>query len=207
MHSSAGLPLSRPWVGWTWFADKTGTLTEGRLALGLIADLEREVRLPAALPPDFRHVLLTGALAGPHPDALDATSDRTDAAVSEAAEDAGLRRELHAAREGVAVRYRPRIPCGRGGGRLCVEGAAEALAPRCTHLRRDGTDHPLDGSGTHELLARATQLAESGLRVLLVAEGPPDTPGDDPHGLVALGFLGISDPLRPGVPSARPPVP
>ncbi len=183
--------------------DKTGTLTEGRLALGLIADLDREVRLPALLPPDLRHVLLTGALAGPHPDALDATTDRTDAAVSEAAEDAGLGRELYAAREGVSPFDTARaFHAAVVGGRLCVEGAAEALAPRCTHLRRDGTDHPLDGSGSQELLTRATQLAERGLRVLLVAEGAPDTPGDDPHGLVALGFLGISDPLRPGVPAA-----
>src|SRR6266566_288620 len=36
----------------------------------------------------------------------------------------------------------------------------------------------------------------------MVAEGPPDTPLDDPQGLTALGFVGISDPLRPTVQAA-----
>ncbi len=38
--------------------------------------------------------------------------------------------------------------------------------------------------------------------MLVVAEGSSGIPVEDPHGLVALGFLGISDPLRPGVPAA-----
>jgi magnesium-transporting ATPase (P-type) len=52
------------------------------------------------------------------------------------------------------------------------------------------------------LLDQARSLAERGLRVLMVAEGSPETPVDDPQGLVALGFLGIADPLRPDVPDA-----
>ncbi|MDQ3518080.1 MAG: HAD-IC family P-type ATPase, partial [Gemmatimonadota bacterium] len=52
------------------------------------------------------------------------------------------------------------------------------------------------------LLERARQLAARGLRVLMVAEGAPDAPLDEPHDLVALGFLGIADPLRAGVSSA-----
>jgi len=35
--------------------------------------------------------------------------------------------------------------------------------------------------------------------VLMVADGPADTDLDDPQGLRALGFIGISDPLRPHV--------
>src|SRR5205807_9666044 len=46
------------------------------------------------------------------------------------------------------------------------------------------------------------RLAERGLRVLMVAEGSPDTPLDNPRGLTALGFVGISDPLRPNVQAA-----
>jgi high-affinity K+ transport system ATPase subunit B len=38
--------------------------------------------------------------------------------------------------------------------------------------------------------------------MLLVAEGSSDTPLDDPQGLIALGFVGISDPLRPTVQAA-----
>src|SRR5205807_7736325 len=56
--------------------------------------------------------------------------------------------------------------------------------------------------GQRTLLAHSTRLAERGLRVLMVAEGPADSSLDNPRGLTALGFLGISDPLRPTVKSA-----
>ena len=52
--------------------DKTGTLTEGKLSLRLVADLEEIVFFPGTLSPDFRHLLLTAALASPHPEARDA---------------------------------------------------------------------------------------------------------------------------------------
>ncbi|HEV2131540.1 MAG TPA: cation-transporting P-type ATPase [Longimicrobiaceae bacterium] len=183
--------------------DKTGTLTEGRLALGVVADLDREVSFSSALPTDLRHVLLTAALAGPHPDAPDADADPTDAAVTRAAEVMGLGEALRAEREAKsafhsALSFHSAVVQGR----LCVEGAAEALVPRCSRVLRDGEEHPLDAAGRRELLARARQLGERGLRVLMVAEGTPDNPVDDPQGLVALGLLGIRDPLRPGVPAA-----
>jgi magnesium-transporting ATPase (P-type) len=47
------------------------------------------------------------------------------------------------------------------------------------------------------LLDQARALGARGLRILLAAEGGPDTPIDDPRDLTALGFIGISDPLRP----------
>ncbi|MDQ3525997.1 MAG: HAD-IC family P-type ATPase, partial [Chloroflexota bacterium] len=87
-------------------------------------------------------------------------------------------------------------------GRLCVEGAAEVLVPRCDRIIRDGSEIALDERGCSALLARARRLSERGLRVLMVAEGRSDTPSDDPQELVALGFVGISDPLRPEVPVA-----
>jgi calcium-translocating P-type ATPase len=182
-------------------ADKTGTLTEGRLALRLVADVDEEAVLPAVLPAKLRHILLTATLAGPHPDASDAATDPTDVVVAEAAREAGLRDdELRAER----VSGLPFDPT-RGfhativGERLCVEGAAEVLIPRCDRVRRGDDERPLDEAGKRELLARARELAERGLRVLMVAEGSSGLPVGDPRGLVALGFLGISDPLRPGV--------
>ena len=183
--------------------DKTGTLTEGRLALTCVAGVEEETRLPGALPPDLRHVLLTAALAGPHPDAPDAAADRTDVAVAQAAEEAGLGDDLRVARVAQSPFDSARsFHAAVVRGRLCVEGAAEALVPRCTRVRQDGEERPLDEAGQARLLVRARNLAERGLRVLMVAEGGSDTPVDEPRGLIALGFLGISDPIRPGVPAA-----
>ncbi|MDQ3514430.1 MAG: cation-transporting P-type ATPase, partial [Chloroflexota bacterium] len=183
--------------------DKTGTLTEGRLKLSLVADLDEEAPPSAKLTARLRTVLLTAALAGPHPDALDAITDRTDVAVIEGARAGGLSDELGLPRDAhspfdAARAFHAAVVQGR----LCVEGATEALVPRCDRVRRGGVEVALDEIGRGKLLARAEALAEDGLRVLMVAEGSPDGPTDDPNGLVALGFLGISDPLRPSVAAA-----
>ncbi|HET8627171.1 MAG TPA: cation-transporting P-type ATPase, partial [Thermomicrobiales bacterium] len=183
--------------------DKTGTLTEGKLALRVVASPGREALLPGPLAPGLRHVLLTAALACPHPDAPDARAHPTDVAVVRGAEEAGLDGALRSPREAEAGFDPVRgFHAAVVEGRLRVKGAAEALAPRCAGVRRSGKDVALDDAGRAALLDRARRLAERGLRVLLVAEGPPDTPPADPQGLVALGFVGLSDPLRPGVPAA-----
>ncbi|HEX3642404.1 MAG TPA: HAD-IC family P-type ATPase, partial [Ktedonobacteraceae bacterium] len=74
-----------------------------------------------------------------------------------------------------------------------------ALVSRCSWILHQGERQPLDDSGQQELLAYAQRLAERGLRVLMVAEGPAEIPLDNPQGLTALGFVGISDPLKPTV--------
>ena len=79
------------------------------------------------------------------------------------------------------------------------QGAAEVLLPRCTRERRDGRDAPLSESGRRRLLEQARRLAKRGLRVLVVTEGRRGGSLEDPQQLVALGYLGISDPLRSGV--------
>jgi cation-transporting ATPase I len=183
--------------------DKTGTLTRGRLALTLAATLDREATLPGDLPDDVCHVLLTAALASPRPGAQSAGAHPTDVAVIQAAQDAGLGDRLQVDR-GAELPFDPArsFHATVAQGRLCIKGAPEVLIPRCAWVRRDGEDHPLDKTVRRELLADTRRLAERGLRVLMVAEGSPDTPVDNPHELIALGFVGISDPLRATVPPA-----
>jgi magnesium-transporting ATPase (P-type) len=65
-----------------------------------------------------------------------------------------------------------------------------------------GEQQPLDENARRDLLARSRELAGRGLRVLMVAEGPADMSLDDPQRLTALGFVGISDPLRSTVRAA-----
>ncbi|MDQ3029389.1 MAG: HAD-IC family P-type ATPase [Actinomycetota bacterium] len=183
--------------------DKTGTLTEGRLKLSLVAALDEEAPPSTKLTAQLRTVLLTAALAGPHPDALDASTDRTDVAVIEGARAGGMSGELGLPRDAHSPFDAARaLHAAVVQGRLCVEGAAEALIPRCDRVRRGGVEVALDEIGRSDLLARAEALAVDGLRVLMVAEGSPGGPTNDPNGLVALGFLGISDPLRPSVAAA-----
>jgi calcium-translocating P-type ATPase len=183
--------------------DKTGTLTQGRLAVSLVVVCGRELRWPGPSDAEARRVLRAAGLSSPHPDAADATAHPTDVAVVRAAEEAGLGADLRRPRTDEA----PFVPS-RGfhaavvEGRLCSKGAPEVLVPRCARLLRDGREEALDDAGREVLIARARDYAARGLRVLLVAEGAASGPVDDPHDLTALGFVGISDPLRPTVPAA-----
>jgi calcium-translocating P-type ATPase len=183
--------------------DKTGTMTEGRLAVRLVADLEHEVGLPGTLPVHLTSLVLTAALASPHPDARDGLAHPTDRAVVRAALGAGLGEQVRAPRlaemqfDSARAFHASLVP-----GRLCVKGAPERLMPRCDRVRIGGIDEPLTEARRTAVLARVTMLAERGLRVLLVAEGPPDCLADNPQGLTALGFVAISDPLRASVPDA-----
>jgi cation-transporting ATPase I len=188
----------------TLCADKTGTLTEGKLALRLLAAAQEERALPADdLPESLRETLLAAALASPRPDAPDASSHPTDVAVIRAAEEAGLGGQMRRERQAespfdpVRAYHVTRLDDG-----LRVKGAPEVIIPRCAHERVNGRAEPLDDAGRARLLERAETYAARGLRVLMVAEGPADTALDDPQGLTALGFLGIKDPLKPRVRAA-----
>jgi len=184
--------------------DKTGTLTEGRLALTLVSDPHMDAPPSGEdMPADLCAVLRAAGLASPRPDAPDAAAHPTDRAVVRGAVDAGLDGDLRVERAAEApfdpVRaFHATIV----GDRLYAKGASEALLPRCDRVRDGGVETRLDEAGRQALRERAEDLAGRGLRVLMVAEGGARTPVDDPRGLVALGFVGISDPLRPDVPAA-----
>lgn len=180
--------------------DKTGTMTKGHLSLILVTAGHQEATLPAELPADLRHVLLTAAFASPHPEAQGATAHPTDIAVIQGAQEAGLGGALQVNHD-AELSFDPTrsFHATVVQGRLCVKGAPEALLPRCNWGLQYGKKSPLDEATRNELHAQSLRLAERGLRVLMAAEGSPDTPLDDPQGLTALGFVGISDPLRPTV--------
>jgi cation-transporting ATPase I len=183
--------------------DKTGTLTEGRLVVRLVADSNEEASLPGVLAGNLRRVLLTAALASPRLGAGDAAVHPTDVAVVQAARDAGFAAELSQERqEEEPFEPAQSFHASVVGGRLCIKGAPEELVPRCSRSHRGGKDWPLDETGRQSLLEQARRLAERGLRVLMVAEGSADVPVEEPQQLTALGFVGIHDPLRPNVAAA-----
>ena len=181
--------------------DKTGTLTTGTLELTLVADAQSAQTAPDRLSPALASVLRAAAVASPSPDALDAGSHPTDVAILRGAGLAGVDEGL-AERE-IESPFDPArsFHATLAGDLTRVKGAVEVLAERCTRVRSDGADLPLDDAGRAALLERAAGLAGQGLRILLVAEGDVASV-EDPQGLTALGFVGISDPLRPGAAAA-----
>jgi len=78
-----------------------------------------------------------------------------------------------------------------GRSRIYVKGAPERVLSMCEVAERD------------RLEAAATEMASRGLRVLALAEGDAEgcpVPREAvPSGLTFLGFVGMIDPLRPGV--------
>ncbi|MBV9310411.1 MAG: cation-transporting P-type ATPase, partial [Solirubrobacterales bacterium] len=182
--------------------DKTGTLTEGRPAVTAVADVDGSAQGPRELDRFRSEILESAALASPHPDAPGLSAHPTDVAVVRAAEEAGLSGVRDAERED-EVPFEPSrgFHTTSSGGRMFVKGAPEVLAPRCARVRRNGSDEPLAAAARDQLLREAEKLSGDGLRVLMVASGP-ETKADDPDDLIALGFVGISDPLRPGVSAA-----
>jgi magnesium-transporting ATPase (P-type) len=171
-------------------ADKTGTLTTGKLEVALVAGADgSDAQAPddATMAPALRDVLLAAALASPHPEAGGAGAHPTDAAVIEAARAAGLDEAVGARRDREAP-FDPARPFHASvtHGKLHVKGAPEELVGRCV-------------GGGQSLSEAAERLSGRGLRVLLVATGPAEASVEDPRELTALGFVGIADPLRPGV--------
>jgi cation-transporting P-type ATPase I len=181
--------------------DKTGTLTEGRLAVSLVAGPDgAEAAVPGDLPEQLNDVLRVAGLASPAPG--DAQAHPTDVAVVEAAREAGVGKlEDERAHEAPFEPARG-FHATETAGRVCVKGAAEVLVPRSTAAAGREAPSPLDDARRERLLATAEELSGRGLRVLIVCEGGAGGNIDDPSDLTVLGFLGIADPLRTGVSEA-----
>jgi Ca2+-transporting ATPase len=192
--------------------DKTGTLTENRMAVALLWR-EGQVHDASAHPvlaPPHRELLVWALRASrpPGSDPMDAAFWRLAAASlpDEGAVAPGWRL-VH---EYGLTAQRPALvqvwDCGDGGACVAAKGAPEAIVALCRNRgpgRAAAADAVLDAA-----LAAAARMAESGLRVLAVAQARTTANAgrwpDDPGGFAfeLLGLAALADPLRPDIPAA-----
>ncbi len=186
--------------------DKTGTLTQNRMSIrrlfanGQVFDANASPDTP--LPEDFHRLVEFGILASrkdpfdPMEKALRELGTRQLARTEHLHDNWSLVQEYPLSPELLALSHVWRSPDGRKV-MIASKGAPEAVADLC-HL---GAEQLRD------LLQRATEMAEEGLRVLGVARGLPIAHSDLPQNqhdfeFELLGLVGLADPIRPSVPGA-----
>jgi Ca2+-transporting ATPase len=184
--------------------DKTGTLTENRMAVAVLDDGARRITLSDASGnvDDRMRDLLSTALAACEIDAFDPMERAIVTAAKRHAPDAVRRlSDMTLVHE---YELTPQLPAvthvwkrnDEVNLRVAAKGAPEALAAVCG----------LEPDAAARVLQRTEELASDGLRVLAVADSefagkefPPS-----PHGLALRfrGLIGLRDPVREGVPAA-----
>ena len=197
--------------------DKTRTLTTGRMTVVRIWTAGGEFRLhegaPDAWPPAARAVLETAAEASQPPVDLSGTTygglaNPVDVAILEALSASDSIRsgspgptQRHILPFSSARKMMATFRSGRGLLIASVKGAPIAVLPRCSSIRTAVHRQALDDSMRQALHETQEALARSGLRMLAVASGPvADASEAGLMDLVFEGFVGIADPVAPGVP-------
>lgn len=194
-------------------ADKTGTLTTGRIALKAVFDGADE-RPVEALDEPARKVLAAAVRATTPASASGQIPHPTDRAVIEGAATAGVTVESGAPGWVVdsELVFEPsrgyHAVLGRVGRRLrvSVKGSPEIVVPRCTTVRLPDGPVPITAAERSLITAEVDRLARRGQRVLAVAERPARTARDleDERvaGLELVGLLAMADPVRPSAAEA-----
>jgi P-type Ca2+ transporter type 2C len=195
------------------FTDKTGTLTENRMAVCRSWLPACEAR-PGAADPDQLQLLKTAVLCN------GATLGGTTASDSGDPMELALLRAGHAAGLEIAelLRQAPMVRkyafdnstnmmatvhSHKGRFLFCIKGAPEAVLAASNCAFSSETSLALDSASREKWLHRAGALGQEGLRVLACAIKETDTPDAPPfEDLTFLGLIGLADPPRADVPGA-----
>ncbi len=181
-------------------------------------DFVEDGRVLAPAPdPDLEQLLTVGALVNDatlesRPDGLVLHGDPTESALLVAALKAGLD-PVAIARRRPRRREIPFDPATRlmatlndlpgGGQALCVKGAPGVIVELSNSRQTAGSRRPLTDGDRAALLDANRGLAGEGLRVLAVAWRPEGWPESGRvEDLTFIGFVGLADPVRPGVKEA-----
>jgi P-type Ca2+ transporter type 2C len=198
-------------------ADKTGTLTENRMTVdswcvgrreyGQGEELAVEVAVDLALARALTIAVLCNeaelAAAGG-----DATGSSTEAALLQAAAVAGLDYRYERTRQprcGIRRRedgdnWMATVHDGPDGRVVMVKGAPEQILGRAERWIEDGIEQPLSAGERAELQGLNERIAGRGLRVLgLAFKRVASEQAPTYEGLVWVGLVALTDPIRPGV--------
>ncbi|MBO0702545.1 MAG: cation-transporting P-type ATPase, partial [Candidatus Dormibacteraeota bacterium] len=213
--------------------DKTGTLTTAEMTLQVVWSEGRlhqvsgagyEPRGAVEDPAPVAEVLMAGALCSNarlvEPDPARhlgwrVLGDTTEGAILVAARKAGLDLETGAARlprlaefpfdprrKLMSTVHRQHL-AGGGPAVAFVKGAPQEVLPRCSRVRWEASDLPLDDRLRQEVEAANDTLAGEGLRVLAIArrelQQRPRSQQEVEQDLELLGLVGMLDPPRPEV--------
>lgn len=195
--------------------DKTGTVTEGRLALNRVFDGSRSEDA-GMLSPSLQEVLRTALRASPENLLGAPQAEAVDDALARRAKSLGISRSSLSFSRGAELPFESRrgfqavlgeLLAENKTWTLAVKGAPEALLPRCTRWRTpEGGEVEMDDDARKRLGDRVRRYASQGLRVLAVAERAAE-PGEAlseerVQKLCFRGFLAFSDPVRPSAVAA-----
>jgi Ca2+-transporting ATPase len=182
--------------------DKTGTLTQNRMAVRELRVGGQALSLPAGhapLPEPFAAAARIGVLAS-EPHAFDPMEQAFHRLAPQGGDAGELIRRYPLATGRLAVTHVWRTP-GAGRDVVACKGAPESVLALCN----------VTGDAAVRVHEQAGAMAERGLRVLALAatereaHASPGTPlPDDPAalGLRYVGLVGLADPLRASVPEA-----
>jgi Ca2+-transporting ATPase len=199
-------------------ADKTGTLTENRMTVdswciggreyGQGAELAGERELDAALALAVSIAVLCNE-AELREDGSGGKGSSTEAALLAAAGEAGVdhrderrRYPLHGIRRrSDGDNWMATVHgAGRDGCLITMKGAPEQVIDRADRWLENGAERPLTATVRRELLGLNDRIAARGLRVLgLAFKESAATEAPAYEGLVWVGLVALTDPVRPGV--------
>lgn len=193
-------------------ADKTGTLTEGKISLHSVSNGKTSEPVGNISKP-FSTILAAGLRASPAYTKGKKLPHLTDQAMIDGALGAKVTTELNA----LHWHRQDELPFEASRGYhavlgkteeqflVSVKGAPEIILSRCTAWQ-NGRTRPVSAATRARLLAEAERLAKEGLRVLAIAERKITkrvtlTPKAISN-LTFLGFTAFSDPARPAAAEA-----
>ncbi len=198
--------------------DKTGTLTENRMAVTTVLLDDGELALSHVddtnQGPRLDGILTTAALCNnanlqrASAEGQQAVGDPTEVALLEAASARDIWREelLETAPE---IHEDPFDPDKKrmatvhrldGEFQVAVKGAPEIVLAYCASVETADGAVTLDERASQDWLSRVEHLCGRGLRTLAIARKPADAADVDPYtGLTLQGVLGLEDPPRGGI--------